>query len=306
LPWDRERTHDGLGIPYVDYKRGDGLSIGVGQERPFRLVVIDDETPWVRDYAGLWGLDTEDRFGGERGPAGPRYERDGRVRRSWADPVGWAALDAVVPSATERSAVVVARLEELTAELATIDTARSDVRARLRAAVVGGATDTMAEEAELAALAERAVLRRDEHRRLCAVVQADPAAVDDPGPHAHLRSRPVPIAEEPAGRRRFLRAWATVSTPLVLALIGVLFTVEGWAITTVVGLGLLGVFTLEAVARQRLVAFVINVAMVMLVGSIALALIGGLIASWRLTVGVVVFGAALAILVANLRELVRT
>ena len=34
-------------------------------------------TPWVRDYRGLWGLDTQDAFGGERAPAGPRYERDG-------------------------------------------------------------------------------------------------------------------------------------------------------------------------------------------------------------------------------------
>ena len=44
-------------------------------------MLIDDETPWVRDYRGLWGLDTRDRFGGERAPAGPRYERDGTVAR---------------------------------------------------------------------------------------------------------------------------------------------------------------------------------------------------------------------------------
>ncbi len=40
----------------------------------------DDETPWIRSYTGLWGDDTNDPFGGERGPAGPRYERDGTVR----------------------------------------------------------------------------------------------------------------------------------------------------------------------------------------------------------------------------------
>ena len=35
-------------------------------------VLIDDETPWVFHYQGLWGNDTADPLGGERGPAGPR------------------------------------------------------------------------------------------------------------------------------------------------------------------------------------------------------------------------------------------
>ena len=60
-------------------------------------VLIDDDTPWVRDYRGLWGLDTRDRFGGERAPSGPRYERDGSVRASWANPLGWAGLLKVPP-----------------------------------------------------------------------------------------------------------------------------------------------------------------------------------------------------------------
>ena len=29
-------------------------------------MLIDDQTPWVRNYQGLWGLDTGDPFGGER------------------------------------------------------------------------------------------------------------------------------------------------------------------------------------------------------------------------------------------------
>ena len=59
---------------------------------------ITDATAWVRDYRGLWGLDTHDRCGGERAPAGPRYERGGRVRASWADPLGWAGLRKEPPS----------------------------------------------------------------------------------------------------------------------------------------------------------------------------------------------------------------
>ncbi|MBK7623007.1 MAG: hypothetical protein IPJ14_10190 [Kineosporiaceae bacterium] len=76
-------------------------------------VVINESTGWVRDYRGLWGHDTRDRLGGERGPAGPRYERDGTVRQSWADPVGWAGLAKVAPNADVEAALIGARLAEL-------------------------------------------------------------------------------------------------------------------------------------------------------------------------------------------------
>ena len=52
--------------------------------------MIVDETPWVFDYRGLWGDATEDRFGGERAPAGPRYFGTGAVRASRGDFVGWS------------------------------------------------------------------------------------------------------------------------------------------------------------------------------------------------------------------------
>jgi len=81
---------DGFGIPFVDYARGDGVAIGAGHDAEWSPVLIDDATMWVWAYRGLWGLDTRDRFGGERAPAGPRYERDGSVRSSWANPLGWA------------------------------------------------------------------------------------------------------------------------------------------------------------------------------------------------------------------------
>ena len=89
----KSRDRSGIGLPFVDYRRGDGPSVGPGTERPWTAIVIDDETPWVRNYRGLWGYDTRDPFGGERAPAGPRYERNGSIRRSWDRPVAWAGLD---------------------------------------------------------------------------------------------------------------------------------------------------------------------------------------------------------------------
>ena len=100
------RTPGGaFGIPFIDYRRGDGPGVGPGEAKTWRPVLVDDQTPWLHDYRGLWGLDTGDPFGGERAPAGPRYERGGSVRQCWADPVGWAGLDKEAPSpAAERRA----------------------------------------------------------------------------------------------------------------------------------------------------------------------------------------------------------
>jgi hypothetical protein len=86
-----------LSIPFVDYARGDGRSIGPGQPETWSPIVIDNSVGWVDGYRGLWGLDTWDPLGGERAPAGPKYNRDGSVRLSWRDPLAWAGLDKVLP-----------------------------------------------------------------------------------------------------------------------------------------------------------------------------------------------------------------
>ncbi|MCI0521426.1 MAG: hypothetical protein L0Z70_14355, partial [Chloroflexi bacterium] len=73
-------------IPFVDYARGDGLAIGCGQEKTWQPERLDDHTPWAAAYRGLWGLHARDPISGENAPAGPVYNRDGLVRRSWYDP----------------------------------------------------------------------------------------------------------------------------------------------------------------------------------------------------------------------------
>jgi hypothetical protein len=86
-------------IPFVDYARGDGRSVGPGQQHQWASPVLLEPTPtWVRFYRGLWGLFSNDPFNGENAPAGPMYNRDGSVRRSWYDPVGWAGMDKVTPA----------------------------------------------------------------------------------------------------------------------------------------------------------------------------------------------------------------
>lgn len=99
-------------VPFVDYARGDGVAIGPGQDRTWdRPGMLSPAPDWARYYRGLWGLYARDPFSGENAPAGPRYNRDGTVRRSWYDPVGWAGLDKVPPPDEALSHVLARRAE---------------------------------------------------------------------------------------------------------------------------------------------------------------------------------------------------
>ena len=85
-------------IPFVDYALGDGICIGAGGEETWsQPVLIDPEPGWVMNYRGLWGYYAQDAFSGEDAPGGPRYNRDGSVRRAWYDPLGWAGMEKVIP-----------------------------------------------------------------------------------------------------------------------------------------------------------------------------------------------------------------
>ena len=95
------------------------MQVGGTAGQPWSPVLIDDETPWVDGYRGLFGLDTFDRFAGERAPAGPKYGRNGTVRQVWNDPIGWSGLTKVAPP-FRAPAALEPRLTELEAELAAL------------------------------------------------------------------------------------------------------------------------------------------------------------------------------------------
>jgi hypothetical protein len=111
-------------IPFVDYARGDGITIGPGQPEEWSPVLLHPVPPWVSKFRGLWGYFARDPAAGENAPSGPMYNRDGTVRRAWYDPVGWAGLDDVPPPGREVSVVrnriaeIEARQHELDVEIA--------------------------------------------------------------------------------------------------------------------------------------------------------------------------------------------
>ena len=302
FPWTRDVEHSGLSIPYIDYARGDGVAIGPGQHREWEPVVIDETTPWVVQYRGLWGNDTRDPLGGERGPAGPRYERSTMVRGSWGDPVGWAGLRKVAPDTAAAADALRTRLGELDTEVEQLNARIEQHQTAQRATVAGGENVNPPDEAELVALGAERVALRDQQLLLAERLDRPPAAV---GPHDHLRHRRVPLPTETTSRRRVLAIWSAVSTSVVLVVLMFIVLSPGWKADSIAVETVIVLFALEALARKQLVRFALLVVAALVVAALAVALGGALIADWQLVIALLLGLAAAALLFLNVRELVR-
>ncbi len=260
-----------LSIPNIDYARGDGLRIGPAQKEAWTPVIISDEVPWVDRYRGLWGLDTRDPIGGERAPAGPKYNRDGSVRQSWYDPVGWAGLDKIYPP-TIVPTQLAARLTELDGEKeklsADIDTKRAALRElaldveSMRAIGYMGATlkkkEKQLETDQKALLALEAQHNETiETHKAVTAYQARILKGDWGTPTAHIQHTHHPEPSPPK-QYRAVEIWAAISGALtVLALFGLfLFHPPHWVWLAVVVMVLMG--GVEAATRRQLANYLLT------------------------------------------------
>jgi hypothetical protein len=316
-PWrDETRPGAGLGIPFVDYARGDGRTVGPGQLEGWTARLIDDDTEWVRDYRGLWGLDTEDHFGGERAPAGPRYERDGTVRQAWADPVGWAGLHKVSPSDHEATELLRASVAALERRLEDADERIASERTVLRRAAAEvhslerhdfarplvesrrGGLERL--EADLrCSIADRTELAEELRAHLDELRRPSEAAA----PQAHLSARHLPRTAEQQRRTRFLRVWAAISTPLLLASVPVILLARPLALATTLGALALLFAGMEAFARRRLLSFMASAALMLAVVAIFVVIVELSQRYWTVAISAVFAIAALVLLVGNLGDI---
>lgn len=292
-----------VGIPYVDYARGDGRSIGPGQPDQWYPELIDDETRWVRHYRGLWGHDTRDRLGGERGPAGPRYERDGTVRASWSGPVAWAGLAKVPPNPSVARELLAARERALQDRLVELAADIADTSTSLQIAAAGRSPGSpavrslAAEEQRLLELRAEEVLLLDEQDALEQNAQA--ALLD---PHAHLNHRNMPMQPATGGRARLLSWWAVFSTPLILWTIGqIVDPTIGFSATQAALGGLVILVSIEGFVRGKFLA---------VMGRFLLIILGLVVLyyawkDWRILLAAGLSVAAITLLIVNLREALR-
>lgn len=297
-PWS-PGVQEGLGIPYVDYARGDGRAVGPGQSNTWTPVVIDEATSWVRDFRGLWGHDTRDRLGGERGPAGPRYERDGSVRMSWAEPAGWAGLAKVAPNPQVERELIAARGADIDVRLAQLEAQVVSVRRQLGMLAAGLAPDSPPVRA-LTDQEEHLLNMRMEQTRLRderASMRVDGGDAVDP--HAHLRHRRTPMEEQSRTRKNLLAGWAVLSTPLILMILASIVAPGTAGVRTEVAVaGLVLLLAVEGFVRGHFLDVVMRV-LVMIALAVGLWFLW---TDWRVMLSAVLTAAAIVILVVNLKE----
>lgn len=302
-----------LSFPFIDYARGDGLSIGPDQTRGWRPVLLKDDTAWAQHYRGLWGLDTRDPFEGESAPAGPKFNRSGTVRDSWHNPVGWAGLLKVAPP---RAAGVLLRerIQELVRELSEVEERIGvlgrdlpqlglEVGATRQAAYLDGLNRTLssrmvAAENELNAL----YLRR---AGLVELLAATRVYLDDvendvrDHPQAHLRHRNEPQSSSEIRESRLAEGWAAFSVGLLLFGFVAVFYIHPGSWTWFLA-GMVGSFLVIDAALRRHMTDLIVVATVAL-GTGTLAVLVYEYFLQIILIGVVALSAL--IIIDNFREL---
>ena len=219
-------------IPFVDYARGDGLSVGEEGEKEWdEPRLLDGPIPdWVSGYRGLWGLYARDPFEGEDAPAGPMYNRDKSVARAWYDPVGWAGLDKVPPP-TE---TIEAALEQRDDILSRCTTLRAEIDGKSRELKkLGAGLSAMRGRSHLDAPRAQATSRvaglSTEIDRLRAKLATDEAVSQslleyagrleagerDPA-RAHIVRAHTPASDDELRVSRVAETWAAVSVSLMI------------------------------------------------------------------------------------------
>ncbi len=281
-----------LGVPFVDAATGDGREIGNWQLEP-----LDQARPAFGAFRGLWGLDTGDPTNGERGPSGPKFDRTGKIRLSWADPVGFAGLHGSRPPSVAPAG---SELENLGRTLRHLDREIVDTSNLL----------PLVEQTEAPAAFERESQRLSDLLRQRAELedQRDRIAAGEPPEfdvRAHLSSPATPL-DPPAAAGWLLALWAASSVPLILASVAALFLFDSLGVSTV-PLAIAAAFSiLEQLARRHFQAVLrlIGLYLIVVFAFVGIgALFAGVVTVSRLIIGGVIAAGAVLLFVANLGEL---
>ncbi len=273
--------------PFIDFARGDGLSVGPGQEREWTPNQISEATPWAAAYRGLWGFYAQDPISGENAPGGPMYNRDGSPRPSWFDPLGFAGLDRVPPPPVELE-LLSAEVEALSARQKELDAlipkeAATLQQVGIRLESMEGNPHLAVQHARLeihtAELAARVRALRRERSENEAVLEGLTRRLermragqrDDPGAHIREAAQPVPPAEMRFTRVAELFAAFSLSL-LLVGLVALILLAPGDALAGVAVL-LIALVLGESILRATFVRTVNRVAVILaLVASVILLL----------------------------------
>ncbi len=299
-----------LSIAFVDFARGDGVSIGPGAALGWTPVIMDESQPWVAGYSGLWGMSVDDPFQGEDAPAGPMFNRNRSVRMSWSDPVSFAELDLEPPPSQaasllrERAEAVERRQSELAAAIPILerdlaaagaeDSTSGDDVSRTPSRVA----DRERQRAELTGLQRE----REENELRIADLRKRRAAAEEglrPPPQAHLRRIPMPSAPGADRTGILLEAWAAISVGLMLiVLVAVLLLSPRFGLA--IAVGVIGLFVLiESILRGGVIGLLATWVRILAVIAAVIVFVN----YWQLGVILAAIAAGIFILRENVAEL---
>jgi hypothetical protein len=279
-------------MPFVDAATGDGREINV-----WDLQHLDDERPCFGSFRGLWGLDTGDPTNGERGPSGPKFDRAGEIRQSWADPVGFAGLHGTsAPSRAPRDAV----LDNLDQTLSYLN--QEIVRTSRLLPLVQQAEaspEFMQESKRLSDLLRQRTELQDQRTRL------EMGERPERDIRAHLDNPATPLAA-PQEAGWILALWAAISVPLLMLSVAALFLFDGLAVSTLLLATAAGFSILEQLVRRHFQAVLRLLMSYLLIASVFVilgAVFSGVLSVSLLAIGGIITAAAALLFVANLGEL---
>ncbi len=300
-----------FGVPFVDVAVGDGQQVSEWDVR-----LLDDETPYFGRFRGLWGLDTNDPTGSERGPGGPKFGREGQVRFSWSDPVGFVELHGTVPPSKAGSLLTLEQIEvtlrevdqeiEQTSHGMTLTTKAVDKK------------KTELESDKISTLLRYKIQLQDLRYQL----NNNNTVVEDIRSHLTKAAVPIPPPKESGW---LLSIWASLSVPLLLMSFATVlllnsfsaditvgsttFRIGGYSVAGAIIVVISGIYLLELLARRHFQAVLRLIAVYL--GIIALwillriLVLGSITTITLVIVGGVIAGAALVLFVTNVRELAR-
>ena len=236
------------------------------------------------------------------------------MRSCWSDPVGWpAGLDKEAPSPQAEQQVIKDRIIELDDQLSAAAEelgVRGDELRRARAGLRALGSSRMSGDPAPLARLETVVGQIRQRRQMLAaereaLVRASAHGLPPESPHAHLRHRAVPNVAPARRRNRVLRAWSAASASLLLA--GLAVIVAGHAGALLPALGGLAVFMLgaEAFARRHLLRFAAGLIAAITAAVLAWAAVLAALSNWRPVIAGLLILAAVILLLANIRELLR-
>jgi hypothetical protein len=274
----RAPAADVLTIPFVDYARGDGDTLGPGQQHEWaRPRLLSPAPAWVNRFRGHWGIDARDPMSGENAPTGPMYEAGGTQRRAWLDPTGWCGLSGVSPThcaletargelgrQADRRAQLEGELAQRQAELQGVGAVEAALRDQSTPAAVAGEHRQRAStvQREIDGLHHELGEVTQLHQVLTAMIERLDRGEREP-PRAHLQRPATPTTSRQLRLGRVAEGWAATSAGLFVVVFALLLVFERAFLLDWLAVMVAVFLFIEAALRGWLTSFVTGLAMLL-------------------------------------------